>query len=71
MKNSSQGVYTSTELYMTQDQSPDFEATREFLDRRLQDTAYLGKTMGQMNGILNLGLKSLQSRLFSNGFKRD
>jgi ubiquinone biosynthesis protein COQ9 len=30
------GVYTSTELFMTQDQSENYKATFEFLDRRLQ-----------------------------------
>ncbi|RKP35919.1 rpsU-divergently transcribed protein, partial [Dimargaris cristalligena] len=31
------GVYTATEMYMTEDTSPQFAATYEFLDRRLAD----------------------------------
>jgi ubiquinone biosynthesis protein COQ9 len=30
------GVYTSTEMFMTQDQSEGYKATFEFLDRRLK-----------------------------------
>ncbi|KAF8543060.1 COQ9-domain-containing protein [Trichophaea hybrida] len=36
------GVYSSTELFMTTDKSSDFEATWEFLDRRLEDVASIG-----------------------------
>lgn len=40
------GVYASSEMFMTTDQSPDFVATSEFLDRRLQDVQKVGGTIG-------------------------
>jgi ubiquinone biosynthesis protein COQ9 len=39
-------VYASSEMFMTTDTSEDFTQTAEFLDRRLQDTQIVGKTMG-------------------------
>ncbi|KAI9811014.1 MAG: Ubiquinone biosynthesis protein coq9, mitochondrial [Phylliscum demangeonii] len=35
-------IYASAELYMTQDSSPQFAATREFVDRRMQAAQRLG-----------------------------
>mmetsp|Transcript_17894 Transcript_17894/g.21430 ORF Transcript_17894/g.21430 Transcript_17894/m.21430 type:complete len:360 (+) Transcript_17894:90-1169(+) len=40
-------VYTSTELYMITDTSPDFHDTWEFLDRRLEDVITMGKGVGK------------------------
>jgi ubiquinone biosynthesis protein COQ9 len=37
------GVYGATSLYWFEDRSPDFEATRAFLERRLGDTARVSK----------------------------
>ena len=37
------GVYTATEVFMMQDNSEDFHDTWQFLDRRLDDVATLGK----------------------------
>ncbi|KAI8812790.1 COQ9-domain-containing protein [Cladochytrium replicatum] len=59
------GVYTSTEMFMTQDQSPDFAETWKFLDRRLQDTAFFGKTVNDAFSFVNFGLKSLDGLLVS------
>lgn len=39
-------VYASSEVFMTTDSSVDFEATEEFLDRRLKDAQYIGTTVG-------------------------
>ncbi|ORX64104.1 ubiquinone biosynthesis protein COQ9 [Basidiobolus meristosporus CBS 931.73] len=48
------GVYTSTEMYMTKDHSPDFTNTLEFLDRRLEDISMLASFGFQTaRGILN------------------
>ncbi|KAJ3016686.1 Ubiquinone biosynthesis protein coq9, mitochondrial, partial [Thoreauomyces humboldtii] len=52
------GVYTSTELYMTQDRSPDFVETFKFLDRRLQDVGVIGKTTAQVTSFMQFGLRS-------------
>ena len=41
-------VYKSSEVHMLQDKSPDFEETWEFLDRRLEGVALLGKTLRQV-----------------------
>lgn len=42
------GVYTSTELYMLTDYSPEFADTWDVLDRRLRDVMTVGKFMGQV-----------------------
>ncbi|KAI8907465.1 COQ9-domain-containing protein [Powellomyces hirtus] len=63
------GVYTSTELYMTQDRSPDFEETWKFLDRRLQDVAFFGRTTSEITNYLQFGIKSAFGVLSSMGHK--
>ncbi|CCX15588.1 ubiquinone biosynthesis protein COQ9, mitochondrial precursor [Pyronema domesticum] len=42
------GVYASTEVFMTTDKSPDYRETWEFLDRRLEDCATIGKLAGEV-----------------------
>ena len=39
-------VYSTTDLFMTTDKSPNFEATEEFLDRRLEDVRDVGGVVG-------------------------
>ncbi len=41
-------VYASSELFMTTDNSKGFEATEEFVDRRLQDVQKVGGTIGDL-----------------------
>ncbi|CAO3702255.1 unnamed protein product [Rhizopus stolonifer] len=41
-------VYSSTELYMSQDLSPDFVETEKFLQRRLSDAVWVGSTTRQV-----------------------
>ncbi|KAF8449707.1 COQ9-domain-containing protein [Terfezia claveryi] len=41
-------IYASTELFMTQDTSPDFICTWKFLDRRLEDIQALGKATSEV-----------------------
>lgn len=41
-------IYSSTELFMTNDRSPGFTETREFLDRRLEEVKSLGGTVGSI-----------------------
>ena len=38
----------TTELFMTQDTSPDFVETRQFLDRRLRDIQGIGSTVSNV-----------------------
>jgi ubiquinone biosynthesis protein COQ9 len=35
-------IYSSTELYMTSDNSPEFVETEQFLDRRLEESRAMG-----------------------------
>lgn len=61
------GVYTSTELYMTQDKSQDFQETWKFLDRRLQDVAFVGRTVSEVSIRLEVKHSScLTYAVFSN-----
>ncbi|KAJ1555657.1 Ubiquinone biosynthesis protein coq9, mitochondrial, partial [Nowakowskiella sp. JEL0078] len=53
------GVYTSTELFMTQDRSPDFQETLEFLNRRLADVGTIGRTTSQAFQLANFGVKNV------------
>lgn len=46
-------IYTTTELYMTNDKSPDFVATENFLARRLDEAQSIGgavSAIGQWSG---------------------
>ncbi len=42
-------VYKSTEVYMLQDDSDDFEHTWEFLNNRIKDAGTVGKTFSQVS----------------------
>ncbi|KAI9102059.1 COQ9-domain-containing protein [Phlyctochytrium arcticum] len=63
------GVFTSTELYMTQDRSINFEETSKFLDRRLQDVAFVGKSFSQVSNYVAFGVRSAFGILSSYGHK--
>lgn len=41
-------IYAAIELFMTTDKSPDFNDTREFLDRRFEDVQIVGGAVGSM-----------------------
>ncbi|RDL32493.1 Uncharacterized protein BP5553_08949 [Venustampulla echinocandica] len=41
-------IYASTELFMTTDKSPDYSKTREFMDRRFEDSRVLGTVVGSV-----------------------
>ncbi|KAN0101736.1 ubiquinone biosynthesis protein COQ9 [Hyaloscypha variabilis] len=41
-------IYAATELFMTTDKSPNFDDTRDFLDRRFKDVQIVGGTMGSV-----------------------
>ncbi|KAI8614065.1 COQ9-domain-containing protein [Chytriomyces sp. MP71] len=63
------GVYTSTELFMTQDKSPNFVDTEKFLDRRLADTAFIGRTTNEVRNMVGFGVRSVFGVLASKGFR--
>lgn len=46
-------IYSTTELYMTQDKSHNFVETEQFLDNRLQDLMKVGGFMGSLGEWLN------------------
>ncbi|KAK3841897.1 MAG: rpsU-divergently transcribed protein, partial [Linnemannia gamsii] len=53
------GVYTTTELYMTTDKTPNYQATQRFLDRRFEDAATVGKAVNEVLQIAEFGAKSV------------
>ncbi|KAG9413682.1 Ubiquinone biosynthesis protein coq9, mitochondrial [Aphanomyces cochlioides] len=58
------GVYTSTELFMLTDQSPNHEETWRFLDRRIEEAIALGELPNNAQdvaGMLSIGVQSLLS----------
>ncbi|ORY99682.1 COQ9-domain-containing protein [Lobosporangium transversale] len=64
------GIYTTTELYMTTDKTPNYEATQKFLDRRFEDAATLGKATNEVLQIAEFGLKSVVG-IISSGIASD
>ncbi|KAF1916383.1 COQ9-domain-containing protein [Ampelomyces quisqualis] len=46
-------IYSATETYMTQDKSPDFLETEQFLDNRLEDLMKVGGFMGVLGEWMN------------------
>ncbi|KAJ1970049.1 Ubiquinone biosynthesis protein coq9, mitochondrial [Dispira parvispora] len=59
------GVYTATEMYMTEDRSPNFEATFEFLERRLKDVDSVSGLVGEATGLLSFATRSTFNVLVS------
>lgn len=52
-------IYASTELFMTQDKSPNFKDTEEFLDRRLegaQGVKTMVEEVGRWAGVQGMGI---------------
>ncbi|CUS07677.1 unnamed protein product [Tuber aestivum] len=58
-------VYASTELFMTQDNSNDFEATWEFLDRRLNEVEAAGSAVSNVSSYLDFTVHALANVLRS------
>ncbi|KAF9586043.1 Ubiquinone biosynthesis protein coq9, mitochondrial [Lunasporangiospora selenospora] len=63
------GVYTTTELYMTTDKTPNYQATQRFLDRRFEDAATLGKASSEALQVAEFGFKSVVGILSSKGYR--
>ncbi|PHH79416.1 hypothetical protein CDD80_4869 [Ophiocordyceps camponoti-rufipedis] len=59
-------IYSTAELFMTNDKSPGFSDTREFLERRLGEAGAAGKavaSLGQWMGFtMNAGINVLRSK---------
>jgi len=59
-------IYAASELFMTNDETPDFTATREFLRRRFDEASELGgyvRSIGQWVGFTaSAGLSVLRSK---------
>lgn len=58
------------EMFMTQDQSPDFSSTWKFLDRRLQDVYILGKTASEVGDYLGFTAHAVMNILRSKSIIR-
>ncbi|EEY57962.1 ubiquinone biosynthesis protein COQ9 [Phytophthora infestans T30-4] len=62
------GIYASTELFMLNDKSPNFQDTWDFLDRRVDETIQLGELPQNLNdvaGMASIGLQSVFSAVTS------
>lgn len=62
-------IYTSTELFMTQDKSPDFFETARFLDSRLNQAAQLKHGKQELDTMLGFGAKSFLGLLGTRGIR--
>lgn len=45
-------VYASAEVIMTQDTSPEFVSTEKFVERRLEDSQYLGQKVSDVQSYM-------------------
>lgn len=62
-------IYSSAELFMTTDTSPDFSETEKFLDRRLKDTRVTGETMAAVGEWLSFAGRASVNVLRSKGVR--
>ncbi|KAI8140526.1 rpsU-divergently transcribed protein [Fennellomyces sp. T-0311] len=62
-------VYTSTELFMTQDRSADYAETFRFLDRRLEQVAQVEAGKKELGTMLEFGAKSVVGLLGIRGIQ--
>ncbi|KAI9797899.1 MAG: Ubiquinone biosynthesis protein coq9, mitochondrial [Piccolia ochrophora] len=62
-------VYSSSELYMTQDKSVAFGETQKFLDRRLNDATSLGAAMSDIGGWVSFTGHAFTNVLRSKGVR--
>jgi ubiquinone biosynthesis protein COQ9 len=60
-------IYSSSEVYMTQDKSANFIETEQFLDNRLEDLTRIGGFMGGLGEWLNYTGHSTLNVLRSKG----
>jgi len=62
-------VYSSTELFMSQDRSEEFVETWNFLDRRLSDVRTLGETTSNISEYVDYTLRSTGNVLRSKNIR--
>jgi len=62
-------VYASTELYMTQDKSENYEETQGYLDRRLSEVQRFGGAVGAVGEWAGFSAGSLVNVLRSKGVR--
>ncbi|CAO0789867.1 unnamed protein product [Mucor circinelloides] len=60
-------VYSTADLYMTKDSSPNYAETERFLKRRLDEAAWVGSSARQLGTMLTFGAKSMLSALANRG----
>ncbi len=56
-------VYASTELHLLTDKSPEFNATWEFLERRIEDVLAFGRTANDLATVGGAAFKGALSLL--------
>ncbi|CCG81831.1 Putative uncharacterized protein [Taphrina deformans PYCC 5710] len=62
-------VYASTDMFMTQDKSENFQNTWEFLDRRLNEVHTIGSSIGEITQFVGFQLWQAGNILASKGIK--
>ncbi|KAL8695239.1 MAG: hypothetical protein Q9218_000277 [Villophora microphyllina] len=62
-------IYASTELFMTQDKSPNFKETEGFLDRRLEGAQGLRTMLGEMGAWAGVQAMGIVNGLRSKGVR--
>lgn len=62
-------VYAATEVFMTQDKSPNYVETEQFLDSRLEDVTKLGAVAGNVGEWLDYTGHSFVNVLRSKGVR--
>ncbi|KAI9469815.1 MAG: COQ9-domain-containing protein [Benjaminiella poitrasii] len=60
-------IYSAADLFMTRDLSQNYIETERFLDRRLDQAAWLGSSARQLGTMLTFGAKSMVSALANRG----
>jgi ubiquinone biosynthesis protein COQ9 len=53
-------THSYPEVFMTTDKSPDFSETKRFLNDRLKDVAFLGRSIAEVNTLISFGVKSVK-----------
>ena len=62
-------IYSSTELFMTRDTSPEFFETMKFLDRRLEEAGAVGGAVSNVETWLGFAAQASVNVLRSKGFR--
>jgi ubiquinone biosynthesis protein COQ9 len=68
-RGSLSAIYASSEVFMTTDKSDGFRETKEFLDRRFEDSRMLGETVGSVGQWVGFTASSAINVLRSKGVR--